>query len=131
MRRIGMTRRAIVLVCLSALAAAGGLLAPAGGRARAQPPRVVAITAKRFEFSPSEITLKQGETVPLQLRSEDTTHGLFVRPLGIDKDCAPPTTWRAGSPEPPRTRRTWSRRPTCARSGSSAAFAAGTARPGC
>ena len=53
---------------------------------------MVAITAKRFEFSPSEITLKQGETVTLQLRSEDTTHGLFVRPLGIDKDIVPGAT---------------------------------------
>ena len=49
-------------------------------------PRVVTITAKRFEFSPQEITLKKGETVTLQLRSEDVTHGFFSRALGIDAD---------------------------------------------
>src|ERR1700687_373498 len=89
MRRTGMTRRGIVRASLGALAAAGALLATGSPRARAQDPRAIAITAKRFEFSPSEITLKQGETVTLQLHSEDTTHGFFVRPLGIDKDIAP------------------------------------------
>jgi len=49
-------------------------------------PRVIAITAKRFEFIPKEITLKQGETVKLQLTTEDVTHGFLVRPLGIDAD---------------------------------------------
>ena len=53
--------------------------------ARAQgTPRVVEITAKRFEFSPKEITLKQGETVTLRLTTEDVTHGFFMKALGID-----------------------------------------------
>ena len=62
-----------------------------GPRARAQEPapRVVVITAKRFEFSPNQVTLKAGETVKLQLHSEDVTHGLFVRPLGLDEDIRP------------------------------------------
>jgi cytochrome c oxidase subunit II len=87
-----MTRRGIAHASLIAVAVVGGLVAAASPRARAQEPRIVAITAKRFEFSPSEITLKQGETVTLQLRSEDTTHGFFVRPLGIDKDIPPGAT---------------------------------------
>jgi len=70
-----------------------GLLATASPRARAEEgPRVIVITAKRFEFSPKKITLKKGETVRLQLKSEDVTHGLFVRPLGIDKDITPGET---------------------------------------
>jgi len=53
--------------------------------ARAQEtPRVVEITAKRYEFTPKEITLKQGETVTLRLTSEDVTHGFFMKSLGID-----------------------------------------------
>lgn len=53
--------------------------------ARAQgTPRVLEITAKRFEFTPKEITLKQGETVTLRLTTEDVTHGFFMRTLGID-----------------------------------------------
>ncbi len=49
-------------------------------------PRVVTITAKRFEFSPSRITLKKGETVKLLLKSEDVTHGFLMKALGIDTD---------------------------------------------
>jgi cytochrome c oxidase subunit 2 len=53
---------------------------------RAQdPPRTIAISARRFEFNPPEITLKAGETVRLELTSQDVTHGFFVRPLGIDE----------------------------------------------
>ena len=88
-----MTRQGIVRVAGSALALVAGLLVPASRPARAQEGgRVVVVTAKRFEFSPSEITLKKGETVKLQLRSEDVTHGFFVRPLGIDTDIAPGET---------------------------------------
>jgi cytochrome c oxidase subunit II len=89
MRRMGVTRDGIVRAGLVGVAALGALVAVAGGRARAEDPRVIAITARRFEFTPSEITLKRGETVRLQLTSEDTTHGLFVRPLGIDTDIVP------------------------------------------
>ena len=82
-----MTRNDIFHVAGGALAVVAGLLATASPRARAEDgPRVIVITAKRFEFSPKEITLKKGETVKLQLKSEDVTHGFFLRPLGIDKD---------------------------------------------
>jgi len=74
------------------LGAAVGLLAltAAGGAGRAaEEPRVIAVTAKRFEFSPKEITLKQGETVKLKLTTEDVTHGFFSKPLGLDEVIAP------------------------------------------
>jgi cytochrome c oxidase subunit 2 len=51
--------------------------------------RTVDITAKRFEFAPSTVTLKKGETVHLRVTSEDVTHGLFLRPLKIDTDIVP------------------------------------------
>jgi cytochrome c oxidase subunit 2 len=66
---------------LAALAAALLLGAP---RAQAQAPRVVEITAHRFEFTPSEITLERGQTTTLRLHSQDVTHGFFMRALGID-----------------------------------------------
>ena len=83
-----MTRNGIIHLAGGALAVGAGLLLTAAGpRARAaEAPRVIAITAKRFEFSPKEITLKKGETVTLQLKSEDVTHGFFLRPLGIDTE---------------------------------------------
>jgi len=49
-------------------------------------PRAINITAKRFTFEPAEVTLKKGETVKLVLKSEDVTHGIFVRPLKLDQD---------------------------------------------
>ena len=72
-----------------ALAIVTGIVTSAAGAASAaEPPaaepRTVTIVAKRFGFTPNEVTLKKGEPVKLQLRSEDVTHGLFVRPLGID-----------------------------------------------
>jgi cytochrome c oxidase subunit 2 len=77
-------------VAAAGLALVAGLLAVASPPARAQDePRVIVITAKRFEFSPNQITLAKGETVRLQIKSEDVTHGLFVRPLGIDTEIVP------------------------------------------
>jgi|SRR5215469_4838327 len=59
---------------------------------RAQEPRVIEITAKRFAFSPNEISLKKGETVKLRIISEDVTHGLYLKPLKIDADIQPGKT---------------------------------------
>jgi cytochrome c oxidase subunit II len=79
-RRVTLFRTAAAVVAL-----AGGL-GLVGSRARAAgEDKVVAISAKRFEFSPKEITLKAGETVTLRLTSEDVTHGFFSKPLGIDE----------------------------------------------
>ena len=77
---------------IAAFLVVGGAVG-AGSRVRAaEDPKIIAITAKRFEFTPKEITLKQGETVTLQLTSEDVTHGFFLRPLGIDADIVPGKT---------------------------------------
>jgi cytochrome c oxidase subunit II len=42
------------------------------------PPRVIAMTAKDFEFDPAEIHLKVGEKVRLQIISSDRTHGIHI-----------------------------------------------------
>ena len=60
--------------------------------ARAQEPRVITITAKRFEFSPSEVRLKKGEPVTLRIASGDVTHGMFMKALGIDAEVEPGKT---------------------------------------
>jgi cytochrome c oxidase subunit II len=67
------------------------LTAPRKVRADAMP-RVLEITAKRFEFSPGQITLKKGETVKLRLISQDVHHGFFLRPLKLDEEIAPGET---------------------------------------
>jgi cytochrome c oxidase subunit 2 len=54
-----------------------------------QPVKTIDITAKRFEFSPNQITLKKGETVKLRLTSADVTHGFFHRAFKIDEVIEP------------------------------------------
>jgi cytochrome c oxidase subunit II len=44
----------------------------------------IEITAKRFEYTPGEITLKKGEPVVLVVKSLDVGHGLRVKELNID-----------------------------------------------
>ncbi len=55
-------------------------------------PKVIEITAKKFEFTPNEITLKKGETVILRLTSTDRVHGFFSKPLKVDTDITPDKT---------------------------------------
>jgi len=74
------------------VALAAGLGWAGGGVRAAEEPKVIAITAKRFEFSPNEITLKAGATIKLQLTTEDVIHGFFAKPLGIDEVIVPGKT---------------------------------------
>ena len=48
--------------------------------------KVIEISAKKFEFTPSQITLKKGEPVILRLHSSDRVHGFMSKPLKIDTD---------------------------------------------
>lgn len=56
------------------------------GAVRADDIPVIDITAKRFAFAPDKIALKKGQTVRLQIHSEDVTHGFFLRPLKLDEE---------------------------------------------
>src|SRR5579883_2199519 len=60
--------------------------------ASAATPRVIDITARKYEFSPAEITLKRNQPVILRLSSADRTHGFLLRPLKIDTDITPGKT---------------------------------------
>src|SRR5687768_8699224 len=54
-----------------------------------QPSRVVIeITAERFAFFPSEVTVERGATVEFHLRSDDTIHGFRI--AGSDVNVAIP-----------------------------------------
>ncbi len=79
---------------VSGIAIVVAMLMSAGAarRVNAQEPRVIDITAKRYGFAPSTITLKQGETVKLRLHSEDVVHGFFSRPLKVDEMIEPGKT---------------------------------------
>lgn len=49
------------------------------------PDRTIEIHAHRYAFSPSEITIKKGETVRLKVFSDDVTHSLQIKDLGVDQ----------------------------------------------
>jgi cytochrome c oxidase subunit II len=53
-----------------------------------QTPRRIEVTAKRFDFTPGDITLKKGEPVVLVLKSVDVTHGIRFKELGIETKAA-------------------------------------------
>ena len=65
-RRCGALASAIVIVLLTSPSSFS------------QEPRVIRITAERFAFTPSHITVKRGTIVELRMRSEDTNHGFHI-----------------------------------------------------
>jgi len=48
--------------------------------------------AKQFEFQPSTITVKQGDTVKLRITSSDVTHGFAINEFGVNKMIEPGQT---------------------------------------
>jgi cytochrome c oxidase subunit 2 len=71
-----------MLVPLLLIAAA---FVPSKWNIRAQEaPRRIEITAKRYTYEPSEITVKKGEPVVLVIKSADVTHGLRFRDLNLN-----------------------------------------------
>lgn len=53
---------------------------------------VIEVTAKRFGYEPSQIKLRQPETVELHIRSSDVLHGFSIPELGIRADLLPGQT---------------------------------------
>jgi cytochrome c oxidase subunit 2 len=51
--------------------------------------QVIRITAKKFVYTPKEITLKKGAPVVLEFTSEDVMHGFNCTDLGIRSDILP------------------------------------------
>ena len=81
-------KSAIALCVAGAAGAALLALASAHGGAPAVEP-VVKITAKRFTYSPAEITLKKGVPVTLELTALDRLHGFDIPELGLRADVFP------------------------------------------
>lgn len=69
-----MTRRSVCGLVAAALA----------GQAPAKPDRVVSISAERFAFNPSKVTVKQGQLIEFVLTSDDTDHGFRIPGTTID-----------------------------------------------
>jgi cytochrome c oxidase subunit 2 len=56
--------------------------------------QVIHMTAKRFEYTPNEITVKKGVPVVLEITSLDRDHGFKIPELGIRADVKPGETTR-------------------------------------
>jgi nitrosocyanin len=50
------------------------------------------MTAKNWEFTPSIITVNNGDTVKLHIKSVDITHGFKLSAFGINEDLEPGQT---------------------------------------
>ena len=77
-------RRAIGLARYRALTAAVLLLS--GVATAADGPRRIEITAKRFSYSPSDVTVKKGEPVVLVFHSLDVAHGIKFKELNLQTE---------------------------------------------
>ena len=64
-------KHAFLITLLAALTA----ITVDGRQQSSTPPRVVHVVAERFAFTPSRITIDEGETIELRITSDDTAHG--------------------------------------------------------
>jgi cytochrome c oxidase subunit 2 len=80
------TRRTFALVLLGFIISAALQWVPAQDAPRTDAPRTIEVHAKRFTFTPSEITLQVGETVKLHLTSDDVTHELVIPDLHVAQE---------------------------------------------
>ena len=74
----------IALVAYAAAGLAAGTVVIGSGA-----PKVIKLTAKKFEYSPSEITVKKGEPVVIEVSSEDVKHGFTLPDFGVRTDIKP------------------------------------------
>jgi len=77
-------RRRFLLLALAPLAL-WPVLAPAQ-------PRVIALRARRFAFTPNRIPLKKGEPVVIEATTEDVFMGLNIPDFGVRTDIVPGKT---------------------------------------
>jgi len=74
------------LFLLGFSAVSGNIARPANTSQSAQDVRVIEVTAKKYEYTPSPIRVKQGTKVQLRITSLDKTHGFKINlyPDGSD-----------------------------------------------
>jgi nitrosocyanin len=51
--------------------------------------RVIEVAARKFEFDPATIVVRQGEKIRLEVTSEDVTHGIGIEAYNIDRKLDP------------------------------------------
>ena len=92
-----------LIVAVSLWAAGGTGQQPKEGKVAEEEAQVIEVTAKKYEFNPSEIRVKRGTQVRLKLRAIDRTHGFKIerQPEGENKNgppglrfSSPQETWK-------------------------------------
>ena len=79
--------RGLAALLAAGLTAAGLLTAISSSLAQGGPEtREIAMTARKYEFSPSEIRVSRGETVKLSITALDRKHGFKIEALDIDRE---------------------------------------------
>jgi cytochrome c oxidase subunit 2 len=48
--------------------------------------RVVKVAARRYQFTPKRIVVREGENVRLEVTSSDVTHGMAIRDFGVSRE---------------------------------------------
>jgi cytochrome c oxidase subunit 2 len=76
-----MSSKHVKQILLAAALVIGGLCSQA---VKAQDAQRIEVTAKKFAFEPSEITVKKGQPVVLVLKSADAAHGVRFSDLDVN-----------------------------------------------
>ena len=78
----------IALLVFSFCGVTGGI--PSANSGTAVPGEtVVRLTAKKFQYSPAQVTVKKGTPVVLELTSQDSKHGFNLADFGVRADVKP------------------------------------------
>jgi len=86
-----------IIILLMALTAALGTASLAAAlRAGSATEKVIRVTAKKFEFTPNEITVKKGEPLVLELTSTDRGHGFYLPDFNVEAKIKPGVVTRVG-----------------------------------
>jgi cytochrome c oxidase subunit 2 len=82
-----MTRATVITVTAVVPIGLGAALVPRTTRSAQE--QVIRMTAKKFEYSPNEITVKKDIPVVLEITSLDRDHGFKLREFGVRADIKP------------------------------------------
>jgi len=81
--------KTIIALILLACAGMGVIIHAAAVDAARTSEKVIHLKAKKFAFTPAEITVKKGEPVALEINSEDVKHGFTLPDFGVRVDVKP------------------------------------------
>jgi cytochrome c oxidase subunit II len=81
-----MSLRTMSRLILAAALMMWGCMAFSRTATAADRPKKIEVSAKRFSYTPAEISLKKGEPVVLEFHSEDVAHGIKFKELNLQTE---------------------------------------------